>query len=133
MSGIIKRSGTKILAIAGLAIGLSAMGLAGDGSTTSIVKAMDNQNAVNNVAPTTNSSFGSNHGGGNGGGDGGHSGGDGGHSGGDGGHSGGGGGHTGGDGGGDGPPGCVPEPMSMVALGIGAGAIFLRARTKNAR
>lgn len=125
MSALLNKSGVKVLAIAALAIGISSIGFAqSNGGTTSVVNAINTQNAVNNGANSPSNVENQSRGG--------HTGGDGGHgtNGGDGGH-GGSGGHTGGgDGGGGGT--CVPEPMSMLALGIGSGLIFLKKRAKKA-
>ena len=127
MFGILNHTGARILAVAGLAIGLSVICFAQSTNTTSIVSALDNQNAVSNTAVSSENVKGGGDGGkSEGGGGGGKTGGDGGGKtgGGDGGHTGGG---DGGNGGNGGPP-CVPEPMSMLALGIGSGVVFLKKR-----
>lgn len=138
MSAIMK-SGSRILAIAGLAIGISALGFA-QSESSSVVGTIKNLSEVNNTAPTVVGKFtgggwtnGGHNGGHNGGGNGGHNGG------GNGGHNGGGnGGHNGGgngghNGGGNPPPNCVPEPASMLIMGAGAGYMALkRYRAKKA-
>lgn len=122
MSALLNKSGAKVIAIAALAIGISSIGFAqSNGGTTSVVNAINTQNAVNNGANSPSNSQNQSRGGhGTSGGNGGH-----GTSGGNGGHGG-----SGGDGGNGGT--CVPEPMSMLALGIGSGLIFLKKRAKKA-
>ncbi|HVT13215.1 MAG TPA: PEP-CTERM sorting domain-containing protein [Fimbriimonadaceae bacterium] len=111
MSALINKTSAKVLAIAGLAIGISSLGFA-SGDNTSVVNTINTQNAVNNTAVSPSNFTSRNHGGGHG------------TTGGDGGHTTGGGGNNGGT--------CVPEPMSMLALGIGAGMVFLKKRAKKA-
>jgi hypothetical protein len=111
------------MAIAGLAIGISAISFGQDKG--SITNALNNASAIENTAATVAGKNGGGSGGHNGGSNGGYNGG---HSGGsNGGHSGGSnGGHNGG-GGGE-PPNCVPEPASMLALGVGAGLMAMKRR-----
>jgi hypothetical protein len=121
----IKLSG-KILAIAAFSIGLSAIGFAQRYSNGSVVKALNNADASSNIAPSTmNSHTGGNHGSncdGDHGGDYGR-------------HHGGAGSRAGGHDHGwncfD-PPAPVPEPFSMLALGIGSGIVMLKKRAKKA-
>jgi hypothetical protein len=115
------KSSTKVLAIAGLAIVSSAVFAAGD---TSIVNALNNDQAVNNTAISPMKDSGNKDGKGDS-------------------HSndhtgdkgkGAGGDDKGGKSGGGMPPGCVPEPCSMLAMGLGAGFMALKRRraAKNA-
>lgn len=109
----------KLFAIAGLAIGVAAISAAGE---TSIVGTLNSQQAGDNVAPSPDQmqAMGGGHHGGGDHGDGGHGGG----------HGGGnGGGH---DGGGDDGGNCVPEPASILAMGLGGGLVLLRKRAKKA-
>lgn len=114
----------KLFAIAGLAIGVAAISAASD---TSIMGTLNSQQAGDNVAASPNGDMQAMGGGHHGGGD--HGGGD--HGGGNGGH---GGGHGGGDhdGGGDDGGNCVPEPASILAMGLGGGLVLLRKRAKKA-
>lgn len=109
----------KLFAVAGLAIGVAAISAAGD---TSIMGTLNSQQAGDNVAPSPSGDMQAMGGGGH------HGGGD--HGDGDHGH---GGGHGGGhDGGGDDGGNCVPEPASILAMGLGGGLVLLRKRSKKA-
>ena len=125
MSGINIKSSVKVMAIACLAIGVSSMGLA-QSDSGSVVNALNNAAGSSNIAPSPMHS-------GRSGGSSSHS------SGGSSSHSSGGwsgrssGGSTSGSTGGNGnPPGCVPEPISMLALGVGSGIVMLKKRAKKA-
>ncbi len=111
MSALINKTGAKVIAIAALAIGITSIGFA-SGGNTSVVNTINTQNAVNNTAVSPQNFTSNNRGGGHG-------------------TSGGGGGHTTGGGGNNGGT-CVPEPVSMLALGLGAGIVFLKKRAKKA-